>query len=820
MTRAYGRQHPGSKRLRPTPSRSLRKLADDGQDDGMEAAFSGGCGQRCECVLGCLTWRRAIQLLVVCSVLINIFLSVQYFSVLHQLREEGLLSEEPGRFHLQHRLRHRPTTDLPGEDTIPQQAERIPQQHAAQNRQSHSHVPQHQPRNVQVPPPKLPRHYVPQPAQPPPPSPPQPPAAAAPPPPPSPPQPPVAAAPPPPPPPPAPEQKQEEHGVFISSLLSGEKRQPPPEVCAPCKAKAHGYVPTTLAKKWPEPADCDWISKPGTFIHDYAMEIPYVYNLEEAKGLCVMLDRFCTGITCDDDSCTVRASQELFPSPSPKENSWLKDCPLQASLQESCGSPYSRESTPGVTPRKKVPSPDLLNAAIVILAHSRDDDLRNCLLSLAAQSDAEIFDIFVSIDVPDEDGLMRGVVQDVARGTGLEMTTWLTRQLARDYRLGDSEAQVNWFTSNTAKIAHHYRMVFQKVFSALHYDYGIFIEEDLVFSPDFLALFRSTSPLLQTDASIWCVSSWNDHGYLSTFSDPCRLSRTSFFPGLGFLLTRTAWESVGPFWPIAPDMGWDYWMRVAFREHGKECIIPELPRSHHNSTNGSSVTNSKQLKLFDTMAVAQVPNSCTLETPCHQFGDIDYLEETAYDAWLRKSLQRGELHPARELVGKAARIEPNSRDPVLLVPYVHEEYLKLSGVVGLQPQGTFGAIPQDVRAEHYGLLYGRHMPSLLDVILVDRRSLRHWLPTQEQQNPPPHMRVVAAARQSSCNEACMQEGMICHPLFMQFVNSCSMLKQHFPCEQGCAHQVGKELPAYVVDNEQVTRQQCLVTFISQLTCDG
>jgi len=43
------------------------------------------------------------------------------------------------------------------------------------------------------------------------------------------------------------------------------------------------------------------------------------------------------------------------------------------------------------------------------------------------------------------------------------------------------------------------------------------------------------------------------------------------------------------------------------------------------------------------------------------------------------------------------------------------------------------------------------------------------------------------------------------------VNTCEALKQHFPCEDGCGHQVGQEIPAYVHDRSRDTALQCLVT---------
>ncbi len=37
------------------------------------------------------------------------------------------------------------------------------------------------------------------------------------------------------------------------------------------------------------------------------------------------------------------------------------------------------------------------------------------------------------------------------------------------------------------------------------------------------------------------------------------------------------------------------------------------------------------------------------------------------------------------------------------------------------------------------------------------------------------------------------------------------LRQHFPCQKGCAVQLGREIPSFVVDPGLPTYQQCLVT---------
>ena len=63
-------------------------------------------------------------------------------------------------------------------------------------------------------------------------------------------------------------------------------------------------------------------------------------------------------------------------------------------------------------------------------------------------------------------------------------------------------------------------------------------------APDFFTYFQATAPLLDRDPSLYCVSSWNDHGLERLVSDPLQLYRSDFFPGLGWMLTNAVWQDV------------------------------------------------------------------------------------------------------------------------------------------------------------------------------------------------------------------------------------------------------------------------------------
>lgn len=595
------------------------------------------------------------------------------------------------------------------------------------------------------------------------------------------------------------------------------------KLCPPCGAKVHGPLPTTLRAKWPSADACQWVEHPQMFLSDLSADIDFRYELSTAKEFCIELAHDCYGVTCEaPNRCTVRAGTHLTTSPNAAEVTHVKAC--GNTFYATAGQASTAEDArAGKCERDEAPAPpvssgaeELQGAAIVILAHSRGDALKICLESLLSQEEIKLFKIFVSLDLKESVDSMTAVVKQAQRDSGVEINVWEVEKFVGDPAKHNKD-QIAWFQYNAGKIAHHYWVAFERVFAQEKYKYAIFLEEDLVSAPDFLALFRSTSWILEQDPSIWCIGAWNDIGMSAAFSDQCRLTRTSYFPGLGFLLTREAWMRLRTMWPTAPTMGWDYWMRVGFRKEGKECIIPEVPRSRHlTSTGGSSITSNKQFKIFKSMALAQTESTCNLEGRCHQFGDVSYLLENKYAEWLSKAVTSLPKLPVEEIRIGAIM----DRTQTYVVPYIFEEYGSIVEMVGIRPRGTKMAIPQDIRSEHYGLLQGRHLQSRARLLLVDRRSPLGYLPPAQQLRMRPDSLTVGGAKGLSCTAVCQQKQMQCNEREMHFINNCKTLETHFACEAGCAHQVGKELPVYVPDETQPTYRQCLVTFISPMKCES
>lgn len=584
-----------------------------------------------------------------------------------------------------------------------------------------------------------------------------------------------------------------------------------PKMCPICGNKVVGPLPTSLKG---QAQSCDWKESPNAFLSG-TVGITGPTRLEEAKEMCVQFGPACGGVTCarpaqgvnEASACSCRASKDPRVSPT-KEVSYIKDCKFEVN---NCEEEIAKMASH--SPFAK----DLHGTPIVILAHNREAELRSCLGSLLAMPEVALFRLHVSLDDPAAFTMMEGCVKREAAAHKKHIDIWKATAQVADPAQHNQET-LKWFQTNTGKIAHHYWQVFERAFMEEMFERVIFVEEDLLFSPDFLALFRSTAGLLDKDPSLWCISAWNDFGFKGTAVDPCRLHRTTYFPGLGFLLTRKAWLQIRQDWPTAPTMGWDYWMRVEFRTADRECIIPEVSRSHHAAAKGSSVSSAKQLRLFEAMAFADTPSTCDAVEPCSHFGNVSYLLSEEYESWMRSTVERAPRIDSSEL-----RARPGVKTlPRMLhvVPFQRELFNGIAEASGLMPRNTKGSIPADLRSDHYGAMAGKLMSQGLPLLLVDRRSSRGYLQKTEQLRFGPDFEVIAGSKGLSCDEVCQRRGSTCDKMQLYFLNDCNLLRKHFECEAGCAHQVGKELPVYVPDEFQPTYRQCLLTFISPMSCDA
>ncbi len=70
------------------------------------------------------------------------------------------------------------------------------------------------------------------------------------------------------------------------------------------------------------------------------------------------------------------------------------------------------------------------------------------------------------------------------------------------------------------------------------------MQDDMELAPDFFSYFEATSALLEKDKTLFCVSSWNDHGQAQFVRREMQLYRSDFFPGLGWMLAKDFWQEI------------------------------------------------------------------------------------------------------------------------------------------------------------------------------------------------------------------------------------------------------------------------------------
>lgn len=193
-----------------------------------------------------------------------------------------------------------------------------------------------------------------------------------------------------------------------------------------------------------------------------------------------------------------------------------------------------------------------------------------------------------------------------------------------------------------ARISSHYGYALRYMFEqAAPWAPGIIVaEDDFLFAVDYYEYFHAVASLVEHDAGIWLASAWNDNGMRGQVRDMAQLRRTSYFPGLGWLLPRRLWEDeLAAKWP---SQHWDHFLRDATQHKWRDVVHPEVPRDYHFGIKGTFMDKNTHNKYFKPIAMAANP----LFSWFSQAGEaaVAAMCTPTYDAALR-----GELQGARVL---------------------------------------------------------------------------------------------------------------------------------------------------------------------------
>jgi hypothetical protein len=386
-------------------------------------------------------------------------------------------------------------------------------------------------------------------------------------------------------------------------------------------------------------------------------------------------------------------------------------------------------------------------------------------------------------------------------------------------------------SSSTGRIAAHTGFVLRHGFDDLHHSHLIILEDDLEPSWDFLTLFsmREKSPALDAlnhDSHVWCISAWNDMGVQSHAHDLNRLFRTDFFPGLGWMTTQQIWSTIlRPIWPNRATTGWDNWMR-SNNINQLECIVPEVNRVRHISTSGTNV-NDPGLTIYGTYSFAGISSSSNSNSnndlpKWNLPGGNNNADE--YDKYMKQLLLQFNNY-RYEFNSLAVSSSPLPKFGI--VSYAGKDISKVLNRFGIQV-----AMKDEARSGRKGIIMlnpvstivpNNQNPKYLFLVneLRDDIHKEHIMKSLENNE----FKVIAAKPGMNCDSACQQlDGNFrCSLIHLEQISfppsrACIMMRRLFPCENGCGHQMGLELPAYVSQIGGDTFGQCLSGESSYPTC--
>lgn len=277
-------------------------------------------------------------------------------------------------------------------------------------------------------------------------------------------------------------------------------------------------------------------------------------------------------------------------------------------------------------------------AAVVIMACNRADYLERTIKSILKyqNSVAAKYPLFVS-----QDGTHPGVKSKALSYDQLTYMQHLDFEPVHTERPGELIAYY--------KIARHYKWALDELFHKHKFNRVIILEDDMEIAPDFFDYFEAMADLMDRDKSVMAVSSWNDNGQKQFVHDPYALYRSDFFPGLGWMLTRSTWSELSPKWPKAY---WDDWLRLKENHKGRQFIRPEVCRTYNFGEHGSSLGQFfsqylKPIKLNDVKIdwKSRDLSYLTEEKYIKHFADIVKAAKSVHeaDAFLKASKMEGDV---------------------------------------------------------------------------------------------------------------------------------------------------------------------------------
>lgn len=425
----------------------------------------------------------------------------------------------------------------------------------------------------------------------------------------------------------------------------------------------------------------------------------------------------------------------------------------------------------------------LKDAALVILCYNRPQLLERAIAAVRSARLTGSIKKYISQD-GDEGG-----TRDVAKRAGDFTYVSHPRTLPPLLLVNDEQGQPKE-TPGTMYLAAHYKWILDYLFTSgpTQHSHVIILEDDMRVSHDVLEMFEALAPLLEVDPTVWCISSWNDNGF-RTFDLPTnQFFRSSYFPGLGWMLKRSLW--VEELSSAFPNDNWDHWMRATTTSRNRECVSPWTPRNY-NMGSGGATSNEEFYALY------LEPITLHRGDPV-AYGDLRYLLNHEYYVDMENrvaSVPPSNRFAAPSVASLASIVRPGAS---FLIYFSHEEFELLSQMVGIHPSP---------RSFYRRTLWLKAQGA--DVFLVDRR-LSPFTPADAKLKAHRNLLAVKAPRPGmTCLEACAQHmapvtldtagqppaRYRCAADQFDFINDCAVLAAVMGgCPNGCTQGWGEDIP--------------------------
>ena len=369
-------------------------------------------------------------------------------------------------------------------------------------------------------------------------------------------------------------------------------------------------------------------------------------------------------------------------------------------------------------------------------------------------------------------------------------------------------------------IAKHYKFSLTKAFDTFpNAPAIIIIEDDLLFSPDFLDYLEGISPVIDIDPTIMFVSAWNDNGFKDRVKNPWALLRTDFFPGLGWLLPRKLFEAeLKHTWP---NEHWDHWLRSPERHKGREIVYPEVPRTFHNGIKGTFMNLDTHNRYFKNIAYNDKSAISWLSPPSQEVIQVGTPIQTLplYSQAIKSvyNVRIEDMISKCNHVNLAAEIMTDT--PNLYCIWID---LAIEGDWGVPPPFEpiakfFGLWHEHKRGSRQGL-HEFHWHDHSYILLLNIHSslgdssYKHLKPSTAKIIDPNQFNVnliheyrrnqlklegtPAEKPGMTCDQVCASKNKSCRSDLLGLLNNCVSLNSAFRC-QSCSPSSGPDQPAYV-----------------------